>query len=98
MFYQLLKQAYESGNDVVLDHQHYGNMLRGRVYDLDDTHFTLFNSGAQGGILWAFRLEDIQYVGLVVDLPTSLMVSESTASDPCSNHRAEGTNISPERD
>jgi hypothetical protein len=74
MFQTLLKRAYDFGNEVVLDHAHYGNYLKGRVLDLDDTHFTLFNSGAQGGILWAFKQEDILYLGLVMEPPTTTLL------------------------
>ena len=69
MFKQLLQSAYESGGDVFVYMQGFGNPLRGRVQDMQDEYFTLFQSGKQGTILWAFKLSDVLSCGLLVGPP-----------------------------
>jgi hypothetical protein len=72
MFGKLLKTAMDAGTEVIVETKYYGDGVKGRVLDFDGTHFTVFHNGSGGGMLWAFRLEDVACCGLVVELPTSL--------------------------
>lgn len=69
MFERILKQAYETGGEVIVDLKYCGDLFQGRVYDLESDAFTLYHSGPQGGVLWAFKLEDVAYCGLRVAPP-----------------------------
>ena len=80
---RLLETAYQTGEDVVVQlKQANGETYRGRVQDLDDEGFTLFHSGRQGGILWAFARADVATVGLLVGVPQVLTGFESSIQNP----------------
>lgn len=70
MFEKLLKSAFDSGGEVFVYMNGFNNPLRGRIQDMQDEHFTLFQDGRAGTILWAFRLSDILSCGLLVGPPT----------------------------
>jgi hypothetical protein len=72
MFDRLLKTALDSGGEVIVETKYYCDGVKGRVLDFDGTHFTVFHSGTAGGMLWAFRIEDVAHCGLVLELPHSL--------------------------
>ncbi len=85
MFSQILQAAHDSGGEILV--QIKGNpceQYRGRIQDLTDQFFTLFHSGMAGGVLWAFKQEDIAFCGLVVNPPADLplgFVPEDLPSD-----------------
>ncbi|HEY9686691.1 MAG TPA: hypothetical protein V6C52_06930 [Coleofasciculaceae cyanobacterium] len=85
MFEKLLKSAFDSGGDVFVYMNGFNNPLRGRVQDMDDAFFTLFQNGKFGTILWAFRLSDVLSCGLVVGPPVNeeeVYVDESEENVP----------------
>ncbi|HEY9746357.1 MAG TPA: hypothetical protein V6C99_09085 [Oculatellaceae cyanobacterium] len=69
MFEKLLKSAFDAGSEVFLYMSGFPSPLRGRVQDMMDDHFTFFQNGRSGTILWVFRLEDILSCGLIVGPP-----------------------------
>jgi hypothetical protein len=71
MFEKLLKSAFDSGGDVFVYMNGFNNPLRGRVQDMDESFFTLFQNGKFGTILWAFRLSDVISCGLMVGPPVN---------------------------
>lgn len=71
MFEKLLKSAFDSGGEVFVYMNGFGNPLRGRVQDIEGEYFTLFQNGRFGTILWAFRLADVLSCGLLVGPPIS---------------------------
>lgn len=71
MFEKLLKSAFDSGGEVFVYMNGFNNPLRGRVQDMDDGFFTLFQNGKFGTILWAFRMSDVLSCGLLVGPPIS---------------------------
>ncbi len=80
MFERVLKTAFESGGDVLVQLQ--SERYKGRVLELSDEYFTLFHSGTGGGVLWVFRLADIAYCGLVVELPSDVARLSQAVSCP----------------
>lgn len=69
MFETLLKSALETGGEIFVYLKGFNNPFRGRVMDLDNDHFTLFQNGRHGTVLWAFRLPDVTSCGLLVGPP-----------------------------
>ncbi|MEB3245812.1 MAG: hypothetical protein VKJ06_07505 [Vampirovibrionales bacterium] len=69
MFDKLLKNALDTGAEVIVETRFCGDALRGRVLDFDGEGFTIFHSGTGGGVLWAFKLADVAYCGLIVERP-----------------------------
>lgn len=43
--------------------------------DLSSESFTLFHSGAGGGVLWSFLKEDVAFCGLVLERPDAVRPS-----------------------
>ncbi len=85
MFESLLKSAFDAGGDIFVYINGFNNPLRGRVQDLNETHFTLFQNGRCGTVLWAFRLTDLISCGLLVGPPIDddrLVRSSEDESDP----------------
>jgi hypothetical protein len=80
MFDKILKAAMESSGEVIVETKYACDGVKGRILDFDGSYFTVFHNGPGGGMLWAFKLEDIAYCGLVVELPTSL--TELSEPDP----------------
>jgi hypothetical protein len=72
MFDRLLKTALDTGAEVIVETKYECNGVKGRVLDFDGQHFSIFHSGTDGGMLWVFRLVDVAYCGLVLELPSSL--------------------------
>jgi hypothetical protein len=83
MFEKLLKSAFDSGGDVFVYMSGFNSPLRGRVQDMDDAFFTLFQNGKFGTILWAFRLSDVLSCGLMVGPPVN--EEEVSFSEPEEN-------------
>ncbi len=71
MIGKLIQMAYDSGNDIVICLKNSGDSFRGKIQDLDEDFFTLFQSNSSGGILWAFTKGDVESCGLTVNLPGS---------------------------
>ncbi len=69
MFDQLLASAFDSGGEVFVYMKGFSSPLRGRIQDIQDEFFTLFQNGKFGTILWAFRFSDILSCGLLVGPP-----------------------------
>lgn len=70
MFEPILKSAYESGAEIIVQLKHYCcEQYQGRILELSDNTFNLFHSGPGGGMLWTFLIKDIAFCGVVVDLP-----------------------------
>lgn len=73
MFEKILKTAHDSGGEVLVQIKNHGcEQFKGRVQELNSDCFTLFHSGPEGGVLWAFKREDIAFCGLIVELPQQL--------------------------
>ena len=80
MFDKILESAHGSGGDVLVQiKNHCCEQYRGRVQDLDAEYFTLFHSGPGGGVLWAFKREDIAFCGLIVEFPSALSLEDGDA-------------------
>ena len=69
MFEKLLRSAFDAGSEVFVYMNGFNSPLRGRVQDIDEAFFTLFQNGKFGTILWAFRLSDVLSCGLLVGPP-----------------------------
>lgn len=91
MFDKILKTALDSGGEVFVETKYYCDGVKGRVLDFDGAQFTIFHNGPGGGMLWAFRVEDIAYCGLVIELPTSL----SELSEPIGDEKNSPESTSP---
>jgi hypothetical protein len=72
MFTKMLQTALDSGKDIIVETKYYCDGVKGKVLDFDGEYFTLFHNGTGGGMLWAFRVEDVAYCGLLIDVPTAL--------------------------
>jgi hypothetical protein len=73
MFNRILETAFDQGSEVILKiKSHSCDSYIGKIQSLDIEFLTLFHSGEEGGILWAFKREDIAFCGLVVELPEQL--------------------------
>jgi hypothetical protein len=72
MFDRLLQTALDTGGEVIVQTRYDCDGVKGRVLDFDGKHFSVFHSGTGGGMLWVFRLIDVAYCGLVLELPTPL--------------------------
>lgn len=70
MFTTLLQSACDTGGEIFVYVHGLGNPLRGRVVDMNEQHFTLFQNGRHGTVLWAFKLADVLSCGLLVGPPT----------------------------
>ena len=70
MFTKILETAHESGAEVLVQLKGFCyDQYKGRVLELDKEYFSLFHSGNGGGVHWAFKREDIAFVGLIIELP-----------------------------
>ena len=69
MFQKLLSSAFDAGSEVFVYMNGFSSPLKGRVQDIDDEHFTFFQNGKAGTILWAFRMSDVLSCGLLVGPP-----------------------------
>lgn len=69
MFEKILKSAFDAGGEIFVFMNGFSTPLKGRVQDIDGEHFTFFQNGKSGTILWAFRLSDVLSCGLLVGLP-----------------------------
>jgi hypothetical protein len=66
----LVTAACQAGGDVIIQLKDAkGETYKGRIQSVTPTGFTLFHSGPKGGILWAFRYQDVATCGLLVDMP-----------------------------
>ncbi|MBY0449447.1 MAG: hypothetical protein K2X01_02320 [Cyanobacteria bacterium] len=69
----LLHQAFESGKELLVQLKTPGtDLYQGKILDLQEDSFTLFHSGRDGGVLWAFNRSDVDHCGLIIDLPDDL--------------------------
>ena len=64
-----MKSAWESGAEVIINLRYECDTYIGRIQDVDKEHFTLFQSGTKGGVLWVFLLENVVSCGLRVKPP-----------------------------
>lgn len=69
MFERLLQSAFDGGGEVFVYMKGFNSPLRGRIQELENGFFTLFQDGRLGTVLWAFRLKDILSCGLLVGPP-----------------------------
>jgi|GEM_PF-2010170 len=73
MFDSILETALDQGSEVIIRiKSHACDSYIGKIQSLDTEYFTLFHSGDEGGILWAFKRDDIAFMGLVVEVPEEL--------------------------
>jgi hypothetical protein len=73
MFDVMLKTAFENGNELIVQMKGCGpDPFKGKILDLNANFFTLFHSANDGGVLWAFKQEDIGCIGLLVETPLGL--------------------------
>ncbi len=72
MFDKILETAHNTGTEIIVQVKDVCcDRYRGRVLELTEDYFSLFNSGTNGGVHWAFKRESIAFIGLVVKLPHS---------------------------
>ena len=76
-----MQAAYDNGSDVMVSVKNVDYPFRGKIVDLDHAYFSLFHSGATGGMRWTLRIDDVQGWAVVIDLPalnaeSSLLLSE----------------------
>lgn len=71
MFEKILRPAFDAGTEVFVFVNGFAHPLRGRIQDMADDHFTFFQSGRSGTVLWAFKLEDVLSCGLIVTPPST---------------------------
>lgn len=99
LFNHILKTAHESGGEILVQLKEYCcDPYKGRVLDLSDDMFSLFHSGPGGGVLWAFRREDIAFCGLVVELPTPLTTLEAPPANEATPKPKPSSTSNPEGD
>lgn len=83
MFGKILETAYESGAEVIVQLKEFCcDQYKGRVLDLNNEFFSIFHSGSGGGVHWAFKRDDIAFIGLVVELP-DLNQTDNNRADAC---------------
>lgn len=69
MFEKLLQSAFNTGGEVFVYLTGFSNPFRGRITDITDDHFSLFQNGRYGTVLWAFKKADLISCGLLVGPP-----------------------------
>ncbi|MEM0952475.1 MAG: hypothetical protein AAGI66_10105 [Cyanobacteria bacterium P01_H01_bin.74] len=70
MFDKILKTAHETGAEVMVQLKDFCyDQYKGRILEVSPDYFSLFHSGPGGGVHWAFKREDIAFIGLIVELP-----------------------------
>lgn len=86
MFNKILDTAHQSGAEVLVHLKDFCcEPFKGRVLEMDQEYFSLFHSGPGGGVHWAFKLEDVAFCGLVLELPDPIPLQAplpSQESDP----------------
>lgn len=65
-----IELAYETGQEVMVYIRGLEEPFRGSIRECGPTHFSLFHNGAKMGMLWAFRLQDVRTIALMIPLPS----------------------------
>ncbi len=70
MFDKLLQSAFNTGGEVFVYLSGFSSPFRGRITDINDECFSLFQNGRYGTVIWAFRKVDLISCGLLVGPPS----------------------------
>ena len=78
MFKKYLKDAYDSGCEVIVQLDYCCNArFVGRIMDLDEEHFQLFHMSELNSMSWIFKVKDIRYMGVYNNVGMGFLHKES---------------------
>lgn len=95
MFEKILREAFDSGKEIIICTRYMGDFIQGRIQDIDDEKFSIFHSCPRCAKLWYFPLADVVTVGLPVDPPQELSLENASSlnsDDEIYTERKEGDN------